>query len=182
MTKYLADNGGLQTLIQLIKDTFAAFDRNKQNKLVAGSNIIIDPATSTISATGGGGGSGSVDWGDISGDLSDQDDLEEALAGSDVIGLANALAGKANTSHTHSQSDVNGLADALAGKASTSHTHQQSEVVGLSDALEGKANTSHTHAQSDVTGLTDALAGRHQQYTPTGKSRMRARSRTTLYQ
>lgn len=34
-----------------------------------------------------------------------------------------ALAGKANTSHTHEQSDIAGLADALAGKASTSHTH-----------------------------------------------------------
>ena len=146
--KYLADNGGLQTLIQLIKDTFAVFDRNKQNKLRAGSNIIIDPATSTISATGGGGGSGSVDWGDISGTLTDQEDL------------ADALDDKAGYNHTHSQSDVTGLADSLAGKASTSHTHQQSDVVGLSNALAGKANTSHTHAQSDVTGLTDALAGK----------------------
>ena len=170
MTKYLADNGGLQTLIQLIKDTFAAFDRNKQNKLRAGSNIIIDPATSTISATGGGGGSGSVDWGDISGTLTDQEDLAEALDGkadynhthsqSEVNGLADALEGKASTSHTHQQSDVVGLSNALAGKANTSHTHAQSDVNGLADALAGKASTSHTHQQSEVVGLSDALAGK----------------------
>ena len=168
--KYLADNGGLQTLIQLIKDTFAAFDRNKQNKLRAGSNIIIDPATSTISATGGGGGSGSVDWGDISGTLTDQEDLADALDGkadynhthsqSEVNGLADALAGKASTSHTHQQSDVVGLSNALAGKANTSHTHAQSDVNGLADALAGKASTSHTHQQSEVVGLSDALAGK----------------------
>ena len=78
----------------------------------------------------------------------------------DVVGLADALAGKAAASHSHAQADVTGLSDALAGKAAASHTHAQSEVTGLADALAGKAAAQHTHAQSDVTGLADALAGK----------------------
>ena len=126
--------------------------------------------TVIVSASGGGGGGDSIEWGDITGPISRQTDLQEVLAGkastshthsqSDVTGLSDALAGKASTSHTHAQSDVTGLSDALAGKASTSHTHSQSDVTGLSEALAGKASSSHTHAQSDVTGLSDALAGK----------------------
>ena len=106
-------------------------------------------------------------------------DLSAAYAGkshthaqSDVTGLADALDGKANASHTHtksqitdfshthSQSEVTGLADALAGKAASGHTHAQSEISGLADALSGKADASHTHAIADVTGLQSALDGK----------------------
>lgn len=58
-----------------------------------------------------------------------------------------ALAGKANTNHTHDY-------------AAASHNHAQSEVTGLTDALAGKAAATHAHAQSDITGLVDALAGK----------------------
>ena len=57
---------------------------NKQNKLVAGSNITltVNPLDDTvrISSTGGGGGGDAV-WGSISGTLSNQTDLNLALAG-----------------------------------------------------------------------------------------------------
>ena len=79
---------------------------------------------------------------------------------SDVIGLANALAGKAPAQHSHAQSDVTGLADALAGKAAAQHSHAQSDVTGLADALAGKAAAQHSHAQSDVSGLANALAAK----------------------
>ena len=50
--KFLADNGGLQALIQAIKDQLALFDRNKQNKLVAGRGITINQSTRVISSDG----------------------------------------------------------------------------------------------------------------------------------
>lgn len=68
----------------------------------------------------------------------------------------------AASSHTHEQSAVVGLVDALAGKAATSHTHAQSEVTGLPDALAGKANVSHTHTEYSETNHT------HTQYAATG--------------
>lgn len=87
---------------------------------------------------------------------------------------------KANATHTHAQAEVTGLTEALAGKADASHTHDgyaasthshaQSEITGLSTALAGKADSSHTHtgyaasshshAQSEISGLTSALAGK----------------------
>lgn len=51
-------------------------DSTKQDKLTAGANITIDPETNTISATGG---SGSSTWGSITGTLSNQTDLNNAL-------------------------------------------------------------------------------------------------------
>ena len=70
---------------------------------------------------------------------------------STVVGLQDALDGKAASSHTHAQSDVTGLEAALAGKAASSHTHAQSDVTGLEAALAGKAASSHTHALSAIT-------------------------------
>ena len=45
---------------------------------------------------------------------------------------------------------------ALAGKANSSHTHSISQVTNLQSTLDGKANTSHTHA---ISGLTDLNSG-----------------------
>lgn len=78
------------------------------------------------------------------------------------------LDAKADVGHTHpggpgapvTVADVVGLTDALAGKAPTSHEHAQSDIVGLvadldaleaadaalADALESKADADHTHA------------------------------------
>ena len=50
--KFLADNGGLQALIQAIKDMFALFDRAKQDKLIAGTGITINQSTRVISSDG----------------------------------------------------------------------------------------------------------------------------------
>ena len=84
-----------------------------------------------------------------------------------------ALAGKADTSHTHSIANVTGLQSALDGKAAASHTHAQSDITNLvSDlaakadaasttaALAGKADASHTHSIANVTGLQSALDGK----------------------
>lgn len=74
--------------------------------------------------------------------------------------LTEALAGKADATHTHEITQVNGLQDALDGKSSTSHTHTTAQVTGLDTALAGKANSSHTHSISDVTNLQTTLNGK----------------------
>ena len=48
------------------------------------------------------------------------------------------------------------LTEALAGKADATHTHEISQVTGLDTALAGKADSSHTHSASQVTAGTFA--------------------------
>ena len=48
------------------------------------------------------------------------------------------------------------LTEALAGKANSVHTHSTDQVTGLDTALAGKANSSHTHAASQITAGTFA--------------------------
>lgn len=68
------------------------------------------------------------------------------------------LATKAASSHTHAQSDISGLASALSGKANTSHTHSDyaalTDFEALSDAVDGKAASNHTHTQYAATSHT----------------------------
>lgn len=71
-----------------------------------------------------------------------------------------ALAGKANTVHTHAKSDIIGLVDdllaintALANKSNVGHTHAIADVIGLQAALDGKAALVHTHNYTDINGL-----------------------------
>lgn len=45
---------------------------------------------------------------------------------------------------------------ALAGKANTTHTHVIADTTGLQTALDGKAATSHTHTASQVTDFNEA--------------------------
>lgn len=99
-------------------------------------------------------------------------------AQSDITGLATALSGKSDTSHSHSnatttaagfmskddKSKLDGIATGAnkttvdSALSSTSTNPVQNKVVNT--ALSGKANTSHTHTQSQVTGLETALAGK----------------------
>ena len=99
-----------------------------------------------------------------------QEQLTEAIAGkadkvhthsqSQVTGLSTALNNKADKTHTHETSQVVGLDNALAGKADKAHTHAQSDITGLSTSLSNKADKTHTHSQSQVTGLSTALSGK----------------------
>lgn len=78
-----------------------------------------------------------------------------AIAQSKISGLTTALAGKANSSHTHPVSDINGLQAQIDGKAPTAHTHALADVTGLSAALSGKADTGHTHTSGAITDLDE---------------------------
>lgn len=81
------------------------------------------------------------------------------LAGTAAAPTVPGLAGKANTSHTHTESDITGLVADLAGKAASTHTHAQSDVTGLVTALAGKeptitAGTSAQYYRGDKTMQT----------------------------
>jgi hypothetical protein len=112
--------------------------------LVAGKVLGNDGTKLLWQDAGAGGGV----WGTITGTLSDQTDLQQALNG------------KAALVHSHAIADVTGLQAALDGKAALSHTHAIADVTGLQAALDGKAALSHTHAIADVTGLQSALDGK----------------------
>lgn len=107
----------------------SAYDikRNISNKDVVFTRVqqALDDIDARLIA-GGGGGGGSTTWGGITGTLSNQTDLD------------NALDSKAAASHTHSIANVTGLQTALDGKAALSHSHAISDVTGLQAALDGK--------------------------------------------
>ena len=118
------------------------------------------------------GGGGGV-WGSITGTLSDQTDLDNALDAkapishshpeSEVTNLVTDLAGKAAVSHTQAESTITNLVSDLAGKAAVSHSHPESEVTNLVTDLAGKSSTSHNHNLNDLTeksynSLTDKPA------------------------
>lgn len=99
-----------------------------------------------LTSIGGGGGSGSVSWGSITGTLSDQTDLNTALSD------------KASSSHTHAQSDVTNLVTDFAGKADAVHTHSEYEDKWTYTTL-GSNSTVSTTTFANVSGMSfSALA------------------------
>ena len=68
--------------------------------------------------------------------------------------LTSGLAGKANTSHTHTIANITDLQDALDDKADTSDLGNYATTEALTSGLAGKANTSHTHNAAQISGLT----------------------------
>ena len=86
--------------------------------------LLVNDAVVYDGRAGNGGGPGTVDWGQIGGSLNNQTDLK------------NALDGKANVVHTHTESDITDL-----------DKYTQSEVDNL---LGDKADTNHTHDAADV--------------------------------
>lgn len=95
------------------------------------------------------GTGGSSTWGAITGTLSDQTDLSEALSG------------KAASSHTHAIGDTTNLQTTLDGKAATSHSHAASDVTsGTLDAgrLPNPAASTLGGVKSKTCSGTDKLS------------------------
>ena len=123
----------------------SASSPSSQLELIAGSNIIIsaDPSTNQLEIKSTGGGGGGASWGSISGTLSNQNDLK------------NALDAKADVSHTHTTSDITDLATALSAK-------QDVLIAGsnISIAADGKTinatDTTYVDATPYVSGLMSA--------------------------
>lgn len=115
-------------------------DRQNLNFVGAGVTVTDDSANNrTIVTISGGGGGGSAEWGDISGMLSDQTDLQTALDGK--VDENAAITGATKTKITY---DAKGLVTAGDDAAI-------SDISGLQSALDGKAATSHTHTLSNIT-------------------------------
>ncbi|GAA0394805.1 hypothetical protein GCM10009093_21730 [Brevundimonas terrae] len=91
-----------------------------------------------------------------------------ALGMEKITGLANALAGKAATVHSHTMAQITGLIDALADKAALAHQHHADDITqgvlavaripalgmekisGLANALASKAALAHQHHADDI--------------------------------
>lgn len=67
--------------------------------------------------------------------------------------LTSGLAGKANTSHTHTIANITNLQTTLDGKAATSHNHTSANVTALTGYTEGSSTTTLTATMSLNTAL-----------------------------
>lgn len=76
---------------------------------------------------------------------------------SQIIGLDDRFAGKANTSHNHLMADISGLVNALADKSDVGHTHTAADFENIGPLLETKSNVGHTHNLVEIGGLELAL-------------------------
>lgn len=59
--------------------------------------------------------------------------------------------------HAHTVSDITGLDDALAAKAEATHAHIATDITDLGPLLDAKAATVHDHTIDNVTGLKASL-------------------------
>jgi hypothetical protein len=88
--------------------------------------------------------SGGGTWGSITGTLSNQTDL------------SNALNGKAASVHGHGIADITALQAALDAKAATSHAHGIADTTGLQTALDAKIPSAEKGANNGVATLDSA--------------------------
>jgi hypothetical protein len=103
-------------------------------------------------------------WAPLGSNSGDADQIAHTHTISQVIGLVDALAQKANVIHAHPFSEVTGLQAALDSKAVVGHQHSIAQVTGLqaqldalSAAVQTKALTTHTHTVPNVAGLQALL-------------------------
>lgn len=157
----------------------SAADKTKLNGIATNANAYTHPSTHAASMiTGLADIATSGSYNDLSDTPTSMTPKAHTHAQSDITGLATALSGKSDTSHTHGaatttaagfmskddKSKLDGIATGAnkttvdSALSSTSTNPVQNKVVNT--ALSGKANTSHTHTQSQVTGLETALAGK----------------------
>ena len=154
-------------------------DKTKLNGIATGANNYTHPSTHAASMiTGLAEVATSGSYTDLTDKPTSMTPTAHSHAQSDITGLATALSGKSDTTHTHSaasttangfmskedKTKLNGIATGAnkttvdSALSSTSTNPVQNKVINT--ALAGKAASSHTHAQSDITGLATALSGK----------------------
>lgn len=171
ITGTLSNQTDLQSALNAKEATFS------KGSLIQGSNVTLSGTLSnrlvgsgdvTISSSGGGVGGGSASWGEITGTLSDQSDLNTSLNGKAPLGGAGAsgtwdisITGSAptlTTSRTINGTSFNGSANITTTNWGTSRTL----TLGASGkAVDGSANVSWTLAEmgaGDVVGPASATA------------------------
>jgi len=127
-------------------------------KATRASKVLGFDADGQPTAVENGGTGDAALWGNITGTLASQTDLQSALDA------------KADDSHTHAISDITSLQATLDGKqasgsyAAASHSHAISDVTGLQTALDGKADTGSYQVSDalldDIAALSDPNADR----------------------
>jgi hypothetical protein len=165
-------------LDKLLGDFNSLFEDKLLDHLEEGGGCTLtwNPTTHklTIAASGGGGGSS---WGSITGTLSNQTDLSNALADKPTLtgvgatgnwGITSSQATALTTARTFSLSGIVtasgvtfdgtgnvSLATAIADSALTI-----AKTSGLQTALDGKAVTGHVHIAANVTDFSEAVDDR----------------------
>jgi hypothetical protein len=108
-----------------------------------------------LKGEGGGGASEPSQWGDITGVLANQTDLQMVL---DEKANDTDLTNKADLNHTHTFDSITGKPVSYPPET---HSHPINQVTGLQTALDGKADDSdltnkadsnHTHTYTSITG------------------------------
>lgn len=120
-------------------------------------------AVKEVAGNGGGGGTGSVV-------VTDDGAGTYTVGGTTIKGLTpqgqlpavakkyvdDGLAGKANTTHTHTWAEVTGKPTTF---APSKHTHTTADVTGLDTALAGKAASTHRHTWDQIDGKPATVSG-----------------------
>jgi len=102
-----------------------------------GTEILVGPTTGAVA---------SVNWGDISGSITSQEDLIAYFTNYSLTG------------HVHAISGITDLQTTLDTKSSTAHIHAISGITDLQTTLDTKSVTGHTHSASGITDLSGTLA------------------------
>lgn len=127
------------TVWPILDSVFIVSEDGQTDATVSDINITLDGTTVDVSViapvTSLGGGT----WGDITGILSDQTDLQTALDGKVDENAAIVAATKTKITY-----DTKGLVTAGADA-------EIADITGLQSALDGKAAAAHTHPLSDLT-------------------------------
>lgn len=130
---------GDRVMLALVGSTYIVLGRIRNDPLQAPDS-------------GGGGGSTTVTWSDVTGKPTTFAPSAHSHPISEVTGLQTALDGKASTSHTHDWTSITGKPTTF---TPSTHSHAIADVTGLQTALDGKSATSHTHsdATTSVSGF-----------------------------
>lgn len=111
--------------------------------------------TAPVTSVAGKVGSIILNRGDVGlGNVDNTSDASKPIS----TAAAAALAGKADSVHTHELDAVNGLVSALAGKANQAHSHSIAQITNLQTELNNKAPVAHAHVFADIAGLSALVA------------------------
>lgn len=140
----------------------SASDKDKLDGIASGANAYTHPASHPASmVTGLATVATSGDYNDLSNKPTSMTPSAHTHAQSEISGLSDALAGKANTSHTHTAAQV--------GAAASNHNHNSAYISKDLQMTADDGNVSLSWSGKDVLAQFKALAsGMYTAYSPAG--------------